>query len=68
MTALYSQYNNPKIDYHILRIFEIIILCSTYFSAMIGLISAGSSNTEDDKRMKAIKEMEKEEKATHNHK
>lgn len=71
MNILYSQRHTSKIDYDILRIFEVIVFGVTYFLAVLGLVLAPGRNTEDDKRMKEIKKLEKQQKAAmvmHNHK
>lgn len=62
MAVLYSQYDNPKVDLDILRVFEVIVLSLTYLVALFGLLMAGDTNTEDDKKLKEIKKLEKEAK------
>ncbi|KAJ3567530.1 hypothetical protein NP233_g6308 [Leucocoprinus birnbaumii] len=68
IAAVYSQFENPKIDYDGLRLFEVIALGFTYLLAQLGLVLAGSRNKEDDQRMKEIKRLEQEAaKGGHNH-
>ncbi|KAF9446970.1 hypothetical protein P691DRAFT_803197 [Macrolepiota fuliginosa MF-IS2] len=70
VAILYSQYRNPKIDYDALRVFEVIVFGLTNLIATGGLSFSGSKNDEDEKKMKALKELEKQgklEAAAHNH-
>ncbi len=68
---MFSQWSTSKIDYDILRIFEVIVFGLTYFIVLLGLVLAPGTNTEDDKKLKEIKKSKKLEKAAlevHNHK